>query len=265
MSVLNYRLKNGTIYTGQVYIRPKTKKPVPHGNGKALFANGCIYVGTWQHGKMHGIGYFTEPKKNYYNGNFFHNQKDGYGKLTFYKGAIKSVEGTWQKDMLTGIGYICYENGSTYYGEIKNFMMHGLGNYHDIDGTAIRGIWRENKLLAIFSVENSLMKVIIISEQKCRIKYYDGSVYVGSYDSLYRPDGHGKMRYHDKSIYNGFWSNGYRQGYGFYLEFNGDYYNGQWYHNKRHGIGIYCRSGIQAIEFAWDSDHMVSILRKYDF
>src|ERR1044072_3690454 len=48
-------LSNGEFYTGQCM------ENTPHGQGKYLWTDGCMYVGEWQRGGIMGKGRFSWP------------------------------------------------------------------------------------------------------------------------------------------------------------------------------------------------------------
>ena len=85
-------LPNGDFYTGQWL-----DNNGPHGQGKYLWTDGCMYVGEWQKGGIMGKGRFSWPSGATYEGDF----KSGYmdGKGTYigssgdtYKGCVEVAD-----------------------------------------------------------------------------------------------------------------------------------------------------------------------------
>lgn len=266
LSVSNFILEDKTIYTGEILASVRKRK-IPHGKGKAIMANGDIYVGHWSLGKPNGNGLYIKPKYSKYSGAFKDGKMCGMGRMEFENQPVFCMEGEWIDDKLTGCTRIIYSDGSEYRGYVNDFVREGFGVYHYADGTIIKGKWANNEIVEISSIIRKDIRVKIFDHDrtKCRIKYADGSVYVGCYDQLYRPNIHGKMKYSDGSIYIGHWNAGVKQGIGFLLKNNKDYYNGEWTDDQMHGIGIYSYAGVHAIEFTWENGKQTGILRMYHY
>ena len=84
-----------------------------HGPGK-ITADGAVYEGEFQHGKLHG-----------------------QGKITDADGSVR--EGEFQNGKLHGPGKITYTDGDVYEGEYQAGALHGQGKVTDADGNVVEG------------------------------------------------------------------------------------------------------------------------------
>ncbi|GAB2290849.1 Phosphatidylinositol 4-phosphate 5-kinase 1 [Dionaea muscipula] len=153
-------LSNGDFYIGTFMGN------VPHGSGKYLWADGCMYEGEWKKGKAYGKGKFSWPSGATYEGEFksgrmegsgvftgadgdtykgkwVGNKRHGYGEKWYANGDY--YEGTWKRNLRDGHGWYVPKDGNEYEGEWKNGMMTGKGVPICADGERIDGWW-ENGL-----------------------------------------------------------------------------------------------------------------------
>lgn len=56
------------------------------GSGKYQYADGGVFEGDWQDGRMHGKGVYLFPNGNRYEGDWVGDMKEGYGILTYHNG-----------------------------------------------------------------------------------------------------------------------------------------------------------------------------------
>ncbi|MCD7447662.1 hypothetical protein HAX54_032281 [Datura stramonium] len=105
------QLPGGSLYTGTFLGK------VPHGNGKYLWSDGCMYEGEWRRGKASGKGKFSWPSGATYEGDFKDGRMDGYG--TFIGADGDTYRGWWAADRKHGFGEKLYANGDLYVGSWK--------------------------------------------------------------------------------------------------------------------------------------------------
>jgi hypothetical protein len=96
-----------------------------HGRGKTLI---LMVLCMKENGEnaQHGIGEFTYPNGNLYDGDYVDGKNCGEGKFTFSEG--DAYEGDWKDNMHHGEGKYIYGRGGIYDGEWPNEMQQG--NYH---------------------------------------------------------------------------------------------------------------------------------------
>ena len=61
------------------YTGASDSEGLPHGHGKAEYANGDVYEGEWKAGKKHGEGTLTYADGAVYAGSFIDGQRHGRG------------------------------------------------------------------------------------------------------------------------------------------------------------------------------------------
>lgn len=89
-------------------------------NSMKMLANGAIYEGELNNGKMNGYGAVTWPNGDKYCGELLDDKRNGQGT------------------------YI-WSNGSFYQGEWENDYMKGFGIYVDFEGKKQRGYWANSE------------------------------------------------------------------------------------------------------------------------
>jgi len=94
----------------------------PHGRGKMEWANGCLYAGQWNDGKMHGRGIMRWEDGSVY-------------------------MGQWEQGKRTGCGVYHWASGSKYIGQWKNNQRHGAGISFSASGGALQGIFSEDRYI----------------------------------------------------------------------------------------------------------------------
>ncbi|KAK1294045.1 Phosphatidylinositol 4-phosphate 5-kinase 6 [Acorus calamus] len=185
-------LANGDFYTGQW-----SAADVPHGVGKYLWTDGCMYEGEWSHGRTTGKGKFSWPSGVTYEGDFKSGFMDGSG--TYTGSAGETYRGFWSMNAKHGQGKKSYANGDYYEGEWARGIQHGRGLYVWQNGNYYSGQWREGSI-----------------QGKGTMVWANGNQYDGDWeDGL--PKGNGRFRWADGSFYVGTWSKDPR-------EQNGTYY-----------------------------------------
>ncbi|XP_047340912.1 phosphatidylinositol 4-phosphate 5-kinase 6-like [Impatiens glandulifera] len=173
-------LENGDLYSGQM-----STDHLPHGQGKYLWTDGCMYMGEWQKGKIIGKGRFSWPSGATYEGEFKSGYMDGTGTYTGGEGTYK---GNWVSNLKHGKGTKNYANGDYYDGDWRRGLQEGQGRYHWKNGNHYIGQWK-------FGSMNGNGTMI----------WTNGNRYDGSWeDGL--PKGNGTFRWADGSFYVGVWS-----------------------------------------------------------
>ena len=113
-----------------------------NGKGKLIKTSNkqTIYKGNWLTNLYHGQGFLinSNPKKFTKNFNF----KD----FNHLCRKWKSYEGDFTRGKWEGIGTLILTNGEKYVGKFMGGKIHETGNFKQLDGRVIAGIWKENIL-----------------------------------------------------------------------------------------------------------------------
>lgn len=128
------RLPNGDLYIGTFL------GSVPHGSGKYLWADGCMYEGDWKKGKATGKGRFSWPSGATYEGEFRSGRMEGTGTFTGADG--DTYRGSWVSDKKHGYGEKHYVNGDFYQGYWRRNLQDGQGKYVWKNGNFYQGEWK---------------------------------------------------------------------------------------------------------------------------
>ncbi|KAF7834099.1 phosphatidylinositol 4-phosphate 5-kinase 1-like [Senna tora] len=131
-------LPNGDLYTGTLLGN------VPHGTGKYLWSDGCMYEGEWKKGKACGKGRFSWPSGATYEGEFKSGRMDGYGTFIGFDGDM--YRGSWVADRKHGFGEKCYANGDVYEGSWRYNLQDGEGRYMWRNGNEYVGEWKSGAI-----------------------------------------------------------------------------------------------------------------------
>jgi len=193
----------------------------PDGQGKAMFADGSWYEGTFDEGELTlGRGSYVsdDPDEGSYSGAFKDNEFHGYGTRTYQKdnktytytghfevgykhgqGEIKSSHGEWFKgtfdysSVQTGKGNLEIEDGVLYKGSFLDGVPHGHGRLELPDQSWFEGNFGMGDYIAG--------------------KFYyasDNQIYTGELKDG-RPHGEGVLEYNDRAILtdDGVFENGF--------------------------------------------------------
>ncbi|GAB2211414.1 hypothetical protein Drorol1_Dr00024727 [Drosera rotundifolia] len=128
-------LPNGDLYIGALAVNNS-----PHGAGKYLWADGCMYEGDWKHGEATGKGKFSWPSGATYEGEFRAGRMSGHGTFTGPDG--DTYCGTWVRNKKEGKGRKMYANGDVYDGMWKGNVQDGSGRYVWRNGNVYEGEWK---------------------------------------------------------------------------------------------------------------------------
>ena len=111
-----------------------------------------------------------------YQGHFFQNKKNGFGKMTYSNGATfegifkndlfhgrgayncseLKYEGYWKNGYTHGEGKEIWSNGEVYEGQFFNGQKHGFGVYKWPNGTVYRGYWENDQMSKKYQFESDL-------------------------------------------------------------------------------------------------------------
>lgn len=185
-------LPNGDLYIGSFWGN------VPHGSGKYLWADGCIYEGDWRKGKasgkgkfswpsgatfegefksgrMEGTGTFVGPEGDMYKGSWSGDRKHGYGQKKYANGDF--YEGLWRHNLQDGRGRYVWRNGNEYVGEWKNGLISGRGVLVWANGNRYDGQWENGvpKGSGVFTWPDGSCYVVNWSKES----QLEGSFYCG--------------------------------------------------------------------------------------
>ncbi|CAL0307850.1 unnamed protein product [Lupinus luteus] len=133
-------LPNGDFYVGTL------SGNVPHGSGKYVWSDGCMYDGEWKHGKASGKGKFSWPSGSTYEGEFESGRMEGFGTFIGYNG--ETYRGTWSsvkrdRHYSNGDGFEgWWKENLQGGGELKNVVINGKGELAWSNGNRYGGQWK---------------------------------------------------------------------------------------------------------------------------
>ncbi len=153
------------------------------------FRDGSVYQGTVDGQRLHGHGTLTQPDGARYEGDWYRNRRQGYGRQAF-PGNQEGYAGEWHRNRMHGRGAYQYRPGERYQGEWKNGRRHGEGRYTYPNGDMLEGIWEKDRLV----------------QGTGRYTFQDGAVYEGEWASD-RMHGEGVYTFPDGRILQGRWHN----------------------------------------------------------
>ncbi|KAI3495508.1 hypothetical protein L1887_37849 [Cichorium endivia] len=170
---------------GDIYIGQWVAENYPHGDGKYLWSDGCMYVGEWYKGKSNGKGKFSWPSGATYEGEFKNGYIDGEG--TFTGSLNDTYKGYWIMNKKHGKGKESYGNGDHYEGNWRKGFQDGEGTYHWNSGHQYIGQWKKGKM-------NGNGTMI----------WSNGNRFDGNWEGGI-PKGNGTFKWKDGSFYVGIW------------------------------------------------------------
>jgi len=92
------------------------------------------------------VYYFAESEKKY-EGEFYENQFEGKGVLSFKNG--QKYDGEFKNGKKEGHGTMQFQNGNKYIGSWKEDQQNGMGVYFDAKSSTKRqGEWKKGKRVA---------------------------------------------------------------------------------------------------------------------
>ncbi|XP_056392006.1 radial spoke head 10 homolog B [Hyla sarda] len=186
-----YTWPNGSRYEGQVY------KGIRHGSGVHISSGQQVsYAGEWNMGRRHGKGaiYYNAEGTSWYEGDWIHNRKEGWGVQRFPSGNI--YEGQWKNNKFHGEGRMRWlSSNEEYMGLWENGIQNGLGTH----------TW--------------FLKRVSGSQYSLRNEY------IGNFVNGAR-HGQGQFYYANGAMYDGQWENNKKHGIGKFIFKNGRIYIG---------------------------------------
>lgn len=178
---------------GDIYIGQWVTENCPHGDGKYLWSDGCMYFGEWYKGKINGKGKFSWPSGATYEGEFKNCYMDGEG--TFTGSLNHTYKGCWVMNKKHGNGSKSYANGDHYDGDWRKGLHDGQGTYQWNSGHQYIGQWKKGKMSG-----NGVMI------------WSNGNRYDGNWECGL-PKGSGTFRFGDGSFYVGVWGKDQKEQY----------------------------------------------------
>ena len=175
------QLPNGDLYIGSF------SGHAPHGSGKYIWTDGCMYEGEWRRGKASGKGKFSWPSGATFEGEFKSGRMEGLGTFIGFEG--DTYRGSWSSDRKHGFGKKWYANGDLYEGIWKKNLQDGQGRYVWKNGNEYVGEWKNG----------------VISGRGVLI-WANGNRYDGQWENGV-PKGNGVYTWPDGSCYIGSWNN----------------------------------------------------------
>jgi hypothetical protein len=231
---------NGT-WTGAVDANHR-----PHGQGKMIYDNGQVYIGTMVHGKRHTTssgtaGTNTWPNGQSYTGQWVQNSRCGRGTHTWPDG--KTVTGIWNNGHLQGSCFFQWPDGATYDGDTLHGKKSGRGIHTWADGRVYRGQYQQGYEHGI----GQITEADGISTYRGHFKYgqrhgygiqiWKEKTYHGewAYNAVH---GQGKLQWQTGARYTGHFQQGQYHGQGTYIDDTGRQYVGHWKCGQKHGYGM---------------------------
>ncbi|KAF3782382.1 Phosphatidylinositol 4-phosphate 5-kinase 6 [Nymphaea thermarum] len=173
-------LPSGDYYTGHL------SGNLPHGKGKYLWTDGCMYEGDWCKGQTTGKGKFSWPSGATFEGEFKNGFMDGLGTYTGVNG--DTYRGLWVMNLKNGYGQKSYANGDYYEGYWRSGAQDGNGRYVWRNGNEYVGEWKNG-----------------VIHGKGVLSWSNGNRYEGQWEDGV-PKGNGSFTWADGSCYIGTWS-----------------------------------------------------------
>lgn len=219
-------IKNGSVKT-------------PDGIGVLIRSNGQIYAGNFSYGQLTKAYHFINDSLQYY-GDFENNHYSGYGE--YYKNNKLLYAGYWENGIQSGKGTE-FQDGAKFSGEYLNGKKEGS-----------------------FEISrNGTIRLVNFHEGKpdlnnCKIYFNNGTMWLGSLNSIYEPNGTGQTissdglinfenrvdgnltgvqtySFSDASSYEGEVKDCKRNGYGVQVYSTGITYYGNWENDYQNGYG----------------------------
>ena len=197
--------KNGGVYEGGFKFGTK------HGFGVFNSASCFRYDGEWVDGEKTGLAKIFYKNGDWYQGLVKNGVRCGFGEL-FEKSSQRIFKGQWSNGNLTdevqitskdwtysgttpdrhgrASGSLTYSDGSTYVGNITNFIRYGIGKFTSKSGNQIAGCWLDDTSVQFATSTDS-----------------EGIQWYGTLKNL-KPQGFMKVRLPNGQKYDGVWLNG---------------------------------------------------------
>jgi hypothetical protein len=209
---------------------------------------------------------------HYANGDVFkghiddNNLRQGSGVYTEHRMG-STYEGDWKDSMRHGVGLLTLSSGVEYCGEFYEDSIDGEGVITLIDDSVYTGGFRFGSFHGHGTLEDESSKRVYVGDFENGLRhgngeetYQDGSRYIGQYENGNR---HGAGVLYDsngKELYRGEWSDDLRQGKGHLFSHKHEKsswegsYEGDFHHDKFCGMGLYSYTDGTSIEGQWVDD-----------
>ncbi|CAA7398996.1 unnamed protein product [Spirodela intermedia] len=183
----DFVLHNGESYVGTLLGN------APHGTGKYIWSDGCIYEGEWRMGMRHGNGKISWPSGALYEGEFSGGYMHGTGT---YNGNDGTYKGRWKLSLKHGLGCQTHPNGDVFEGSWIQGAVEGPGKYTWVNGNVYIGHMKGGKMSG-----------------KGTLTWNNGDSYEGSWsDGM--AHGFGVYTWTEGDCYIGTWTRGLKDGKG---------------------------------------------------
>ncbi|KAM5213695.1 radial spoke head 10 homolog B isoform 2-T5 [Hipposideros larvatus] len=195
-------------------------KNVPMNHGTYTWPDGSTYEGEVINGMRTGFGMFkcsTQPVS--YIGHWCHGKRHGKGSIYYNQEGTSWYEGDWVHNIKEGWGIRCYKSGNIYEGQWANNVRHGEGRMRWLTtNEEYTGQWGKG-IQNGFGTHTWFLKRIPNSQYPLRNEY------IGDFVNGYR-HGNGKFYYASGAIYEGEWVSNKKHGMGRLTFKNGRVYDG---------------------------------------
>lgn len=163
-------------------------------------------------------------------------EKHGFGLYVWEDG--DEFEGEYKNDSMHK-GTFRYVSGSSYEGEFRDNLKHGIGIFRYPDGTEYEGEWQEDQKhgRGVFTMS-------------------DGDKYEGEFrdDKI---NGYGVYSFACGDVYEGEYKDYQKHGQGTFRFASGTVYEGGWKEDKKHGKGTFRYASGEVFEAEWEDDEPV--------
>ena len=239
-----------------------------NGLGYVRHKLGGFYVGQWLENHPNGKGiqaWGDDPKlaNHWYLGDIKNNTRDGEGTYIWPDG--KKYIGSWSRGVQDGHGVLIESNGSVYIGNFSNGKKHGFGRLNYSSGITYIGDWFEDskhgKGKTIFhdgSFFEGEYKNNVIDGYGLEMDRH--AHYEGYYNNGFK-EGYGKLRIDDGKIYEGNFKKDKFEGVGYCKWPDGSSFNGEWTSGEPDGIGLFTSAFGAAYEGIWRKGFSSSLLK----
>jgi len=177
------------------------------------------YSGQGLHGRRHGQGTLTDSRDYSYKGQWFNDQKHGFG---IEKVSGRIYEGEWKNDKMNGKGTYTDLGNYVYEGQFVDGLREGSGIEKFTNGDVYNGEWKQG----LRHGQGTL--TLSNNEMTFTGQWVRGSV-----------QGQGTITWTNRESYTGEWLNGQEHGYGIKKWVKGVFseYHGYWERGQIHGKG----------------------------
>jgi hypothetical protein len=229
--------------TKMTYTGEKARDGLPHGHGKAQYANGDVYEGEWKFERRDGVGICWYFSGEVYEGEWKADKREGTGTATYVTG--DSYEGDWRFGKREGHGRAQYASRDGYEGQWKADKKQGFGTFWSASGEVYEGQWltgtyegRGTYLYASSDVRDFHIQALLSHPDASPRCCLDLSTKVVRRTSVHAMPARASCPPCEQ-VYEGGYRAGKREGHGVYMYAGGDVYEGEYMAGKMEGRGTY--------------------------